>query len=75
MTWAAIFLELLRLLASLIAFFRSRREREAGRLEAVLDQKSDNEHAIRTADEARLRARIRDDSADGLRADDGFRRD
>jgi len=71
----APWLKLLALLSDLVAIFRSWREREAGRAEAILEQKAQNDDAIRKAADARHAARSRDSDPDRLRETDGFRRD
>ena len=68
-------LKVLAILSDLMALLRAWREREAGRNDAILQQKAANDDAMRKANQARSHARLRDSSADGLRADDGHRRD
>lgn len=70
-----LLLQLAGLAKALIALWTMRRERAAGREEAITRIREANDAAIARALEARARRRIHDAGDGGLRADDGFRRD
>jgi hypothetical protein len=57
-----------------LAFLTARESRQAGRNEAIIAQHEANKAAIDTGLEARRAARARDADPDGLREDDGYRR-
>lgn len=71
----ALLLKIAEVLASLLALWRSERERRAGRNDAILEQREATDAAVHDAKSARARRRVRDAGPDGLREDDGFRRD
>jgi hypothetical protein len=71
----ALLLKIAEVLASLVALWRSTRERRAGRTDAILEQREATDAAVYEADSARTRRRQLDAGADGLRENDGFRRD
>jgi len=71
----ALLLKIADVLASLLALWRSERERRAGRTDAILEQREATDAAVQEAESARSDRRVRDARADGLRENDGFRRD
>lgn len=75
MSKLGLFLKFVGLLASLVALWKSHRERRAGELEAVLEQRERTDAAAVKAADARARRRKLDTGPDGLRENDGFRRD
>lgn len=76
MTWAGIALQLLKAWNLLAALFKSKRDREAGRNEAILEQKQATDAQIDIALAARRDQRARNDAdPGGLRAPDKYSRD
>lgn len=71
----ALLLKIAEVLASLLVLWRSARDRRAGRTDAILKQKEATDAAVHEAESARARRRQRDAGSDGLRENDGFRRD
>jgi hypothetical protein len=69
------FLKLAELAASLVTLWNSHRERRAGKAEAILEQRERTDAAAVKAAQARARRRELDSGPDGLRENDGFRRD
>jgi hypothetical protein len=69
------FLKLAELAASLVTLWNSHRERRAGKAEAILEQRERTDAAAFKAAHARTRRRELDADPDGLRENDGFRRD
>ena len=71
----ALLLKIAEALASLLALWRSEREWRAGRTDAILEQREATDAAVHEAESARADRRVRDAGTDGLRENDGFRRD
>lgn len=71
----ALLLKIAEVLASLLALWRSERERQSGRTDAILEQREATDAAVHEAQSARARRRQLDAGTDGLRENDGFRRD
>jgi hypothetical protein len=61
-------------IGALFLLFIYRKGRTDGSTTHVEKERADADHAVREADDARADARVRD-AGDGLRDDDGFRRD
>lgn len=61
--------------AALFLFALYRKGRSDGRQTNIEKERADADHAVRTADAARVRAGVRDADPERLRDDDGFRRD
>lgn len=75
LTWANIVLQLAKLLNLLASLFQSKREREAGANEAILESKEATDAEIDKALAARRDQRARNADADSLRAPDPNSRD
>jgi hypothetical protein len=73
MDWLKLGLGLLKAWNGLVALLRQWRDREAGRAEVILEVKENSDDALAKADDARTAQSVAD--ADGLRRDDGYRRD
>lgn len=75
MTGLKFFLGLLELINRIVDAVMRKRDRDAGRNEAITEQHEKNDEAVTTANDARARQRELDAAAGGLLQDDGFRRD
>ncbi|MFC5067813.1 hypothetical protein [Flaviflagellibacter deserti] len=75
MSWIQLVLALLKAFNGVTAMFRAGRERQAGRDQAILEQKRASDDAIDAALSARRAQRAADAAPDRLRENDGFRRD